>query len=119
MSLDMEGTIDDVFESVPATRTGKTNVFGDDGRPVVVKGAPNEHKVTIQALSNKELQSLSLGAERTNDIRKIYVNDGDLYSIDAADEWTFLGITGTFRTIALDNRPWRNYCRAIVALKDE
>jgi len=119
MSLDMAGTIDDTFESVGALRTTKTGGYGANGRYVAVSSAPARHTVNLQPLSVKDLQSLSIGAERANDVRKIYVNDGDLYSILPSDEWAFDTIDGTFRTVSLDNRPWRNYCKAIVSRKDD
>ena len=125
MSLDMIGFIDDTFESVLALRTAKTSTFAN-GRPVNSVAAPKPHTVNVQPLSNKQIQSLDIGAERKNDTRRIWVNDGDLYSILPSDEWTFagtqakrMGIEGTFRTLELDNRPWRNYCRVIVSRKDD
>lgn len=119
MSLDMLGTIDDTFKSADALRTGKTGGYGVDGRYVSASGTPSPHKVNIQPLTSKELQSLSIGAERINDVRKIYVNDGDLYSILPSDEWVFSDIDGVFRTVELDNRPRRNYCKAVVSRKDD
>jgi hypothetical protein len=119
MSLDMLGTIDDTFKSADALRTSKTGGYGADGRYVGASGTPSPHTVNIQPLTPKELQSLGIGAERINDVRKIYVNDGDLYSILPSDEWSFDGIDGVFRTVDLDNRPWRNYCKAIVSRKDD
>lgn len=119
MSLDMEGHIDDTFESVAATRTPQSGGYGADGIYVNVVGASQPHRVTVQPLINKDLVSLNIGAERILDARKIYVNDGDLYSILPSDLWTFAGIDGTFRTVSLDNRPWRKYCKAIVSRKDD
>lgn len=122
MSLDMAGHIDDCFQSVPANRyrngTGEyvEGIWEQSGPDVVTP-----HKVTIQPLSEKELQDaqIMLGAERVLDSRKVYVNDGDLYKISPADEWQFEGIEGRFKTAKLDNRPWRNYCKVIVMIIDD
>ncbi len=119
MSLDMYGFVDDTFESVQAFRTSKTGGYGVNGRYVGASDIPNPHTVNLQPVSTKDLQSLNIGAERINDVRKIYVNDGDLYSILPSDEWSLTGIEGTFKTVSLDNRPWRNYCKAIVSRKDD
>ena len=116
--LDMEGHIDDCFESAPATRTPLPGSYVG-GKWVGTVGTPTPHSVTIQPVSEKEIDSLSKGGERLVDARKIYVNDGDLYSISPSDDWTFTGIDGIFKTVKLDNRPWRNYCKAIVSRKDD
>ena len=118
MPLDMSGHIDDVFKSVDATRTPQPGSFVA-GKWVAVPGTPTPHTVNLQPATDKEINNLPKGGERIVDIRKIYVNDGDLYSIGPSDDWTFAGITGTFKTINLDNRPWNNYCKAFVSLQDE
>jgi len=116
--LDMEGHIDDCFESAPATRTPVAGSYVG-GKWVDASGLSTPHAVTIQPVSEKEIDSLSQGGERLVDARKIYINDGDLYSISPSDDWAFTGIDGTFKTVKLDNRPWRNYCKAIVSRKDD
>ena len=117
MSLDMEGHIGDVFESIPANRVSKTGgayVLGiwTDGTETTTP-----HTVTIQPASDREIQVLSKGSERILDLRRVYVNDGVLASISQADDWLFDG--QRWKTVKLDNRPWRNYCKAIVSRYDE
>ncbi len=121
MSLDMEGHIDDAFQSIPATRYSQSGSRDSKGRWVsgVESGSP--HKVNLQPLSDKEIANLGEGAERIQDFRKIYVNDGDLYSLTPQDEWEFdapdlAGIR--FTVYAMDNRPWRNYCKCVVHRND-
>ena len=116
--LDMVGHIDDCFESVTATRTGKVGSYVE-GKWVGLESGSEPHAVTLQPASDKEIQSLSKGGERIVDARRIYINDGDLYSISPSDDWTFSGVDGVFKTVKLDNRPWRNYCKAIVSRKDD
>lgn len=121
MSLDMLGHIDDVFESISATRYAQSGARGSDGKWVSGAETSSPHKVTLQPLSDKELTNLGAGAERVQDFRKVYVNDGDLFSITPQDEWEFdspdlAGIR--FTTYMLDNRPWRNYCKCVVHRND-
>lgn len=119
MSLNMSGHIDGIFKSVDATRSGKSGGAYVNGHWVAGVETTNAHNVNLQPLNEKEIQSLSIGAERIGDMRKIYVNDGDMYNIAESDIWTFTGIDGEFKTVSLDNRPWRNYCKAIVSRIDE
>ena len=116
--LDMEGHIDDCFESVNATRTSRPGSFVD-GKWVTTAGVSTPHSVTLQSVSEKEIDNLSKGGERIVDARKIYINDGNLYSISPSDDWTLNGIDGVFKTVKSDNRPWRNYCKLIVSRKDD
>lgn len=116
--LDMVGHIDDCFESVTATRTSQPGSYVD-GKWVETPGISEPHVITLQPVSEKELDNLSKGGERIVDARKIYVNDGDLYSISPSDDWVLDSIDGIFKTVKLDNRPWRNYCKIIVSRKDD
>ena len=117
MSLDMQGHIDDVFESFQAVRYSKTGGSRDaDGVWVPGSETTSNHSVTAQPVSDREFNALSNGNERIQDTRKIYVNDGVDASIQEADEWEFLG--QRWRCLSLDNRPWRNYCKAVVTRLD-
>lgn len=111
MSLSMLGHIDNVFKSVPATHVGKSGGYVD-GVWQEVTSSPVSFQVNIQPLNDKELSFLQQGGERIVDPRKIYVNSGDLNSIQLAGEWVFLG--QRWKIIRTDNRPWRNYCRVVV-----
>ena len=118
MSLDMLGHIDSTFKSVDATRTPQPGSYVE-GKWIAVPSASSPHNVTLQPASDKEINNLSKGGERLVDVRNVYVNDGDLYAISPSDDWTFAGINGTFKSIKLDNRQWRNYCKVVVSLKNE
>lgn len=117
MSLNMIGHIDQVFKSVAATRTVKTSgsyvngIWTDSGQRTT------SHTVNIQPASDREIDFLSQGGERLVDVRRVYVNDGDMQSIDVTGEWTFLG--QKFKTVKCDNRYWRNYCKLIVTRIDD
>ena len=116
MSLDMRGHIDPVFKSIPATRTATTGggyVDGiwQDGATVVTS-----HTVTIQPATDREIETIEKGGERIVDARRVYINDGVDASISQADLWEFAG--QVWKCHKLDNRPWRNYCKAIVSRID-
>lgn len=117
MSLSMSGHIDFVFKSLPATRTSVTEGSYVNGLYVPGNSTESQHTVNIQPLNQKEVDFLSIGADRITDTRKIFVNDGDLYSVKPTDTWTFDGIDGVFRCISIDNRPWRHYCKLYVSLE--
>jgi hypothetical protein len=117
MSLDMFGQIDDVFVSIPADRISKSGGAYVDGIFVPGVETVTPHTVTIQPASDREIAALSGGGERVVDLRRVYVNDGVLASISEADDWSFDG--QLWKTVKLDNRPWRNYCKAIVSRYDE
>lgn len=116
MSLDMFGQIDDVFESIQADRVSKTGGAYVNGLWVDGVETETPHTVTIQPASDREIAALVSGGERITDARRVYVNDGVLAEISQADDWLFDG--QRWKTVKLDNRPWRNYCKAIVSLYD-
>lgn len=117
MSLSMLGHIDDVFESFDAERITKAGGDYEDGIWVPKPETRGSYVVNVQPLKDREIFNLNIGAERVSDIRKIYVNEGDLEDITQNDDWTFLG--QRWKTIQLDNRPWRDYCRVIVERYDD
>lgn len=118
MSLDMTGHIDDIFETDTGTRTPNTREYVE-GLPLVTEGKPSPHSVTLQPATPKQIEALESGGERFIDVRNVWVNDGDLYSITPSDVWNFDSLEGDYKTVKLDNRPVRNYCKITVAIKDE
>lgn len=116
--LDMTGHIDDVFVSTPAERVRYDAGSFVDG--IWQEGAEDRssHKITLQALSDRELESM-FGAERLTDVRKLYVNDTAGYTLTQQDFWEFQGVDGQYKVISMDFRPWRNYAKLIVSRKDE
>lgn len=117
MSLDMFNHIGPVFQSIPADRISKTGGAYVDGKYVEGTETITPHIVTIQPASDREIDALVSGGERIVDARRVYVNDGVLASISQADEWIFDG--QSWKCVKLDNRPWRNYCKAIVSRIDD
>lgn len=112
----MNGMIDDVFVSIPATRTV---VAGSYVNGIWVAGTPvtNSYTVNIQPATDREIDFLSQGGERLLDVRKIYINDGNMQLIDNTGVWEFLD--QKFKTIKCDNRYWRDYCKVFVSRYDE
>lgn len=116
MSIDMGGHIDLVFESVPATRSAMIGSFVD-GIWTETLGVPVPYAVNIQPASDQEIDFLVQGGERITDVRRIYVNDGDIEVIDNKGQWNFLGLS--WKTVKCDNRPWNNYCKLLVVRIDD
>lgn len=116
VGLNMSGHIDAVFKSVDATHIGKSGAYVD-GIWTPVLAEPVSFRVNIQPLTDKELNFLQQGGERIIDPRKIYVNSGNLESIQLDGEWVFLG--QRWKIIKTDNRPWRNYCKVVVDRYDQ
>jgi hypothetical protein len=114
--IDMQGHIDGTFKSVPATRavTGGSRV---NGIWVETKGAPEPYDVNIQPASDREIDFLARGGERITDVRRVYVNEGNMEAITNNGEWNFLG--QRWKTVKCDNRYWHNYCKLIVVRIDD
>ena len=123
MSLDMFGQIDDVFTSTIGTRTPSGGSY-IDGKWVPAAGAPSPHNVNVQPLNMKQIKALEIGAERVEDYRNVWVNDGLIAEISPSDKWTFSGVDGTFKVTQLDNRAnyptgySRNYCKFVAVRED-
>lgn len=115
MSLDMFGHIDDVFESVPATRTATGGTYVD-GIYVPANDTPEPYTVNIQQASDREIDFIRQGGERVTDARKIWINAGNMQLIDQTGIWSFLG--QDWKAVAVDNRYWRNYCKVMVVRID-
>jgi len=122
MSLNMQGHIDGDFKSVSASRISRTGGGYVDGFPVKGIEKKSPHTVNVQPLTQREISNLKTGGRRISDYRKIYVNDGVLAEISEADDWMFdANRRGAerYETVSMDNRPWRNYCKIVVVLRDE
>ena len=91
MSLNMEGMIDQVFASVAATRT--VDVGGQLVEGIWTPGVPSTqpYVVNIQPASDREVDFIRQGGERITDVRRIYINQGEMQLIDQTGTWEFLG----------------------------
>ena len=117
MSLSMEGHIDDVFISVAASRTVDVGGGWVDG--IWAPGVPDTkaYVVNIQQASDREVDFIRQGGERITDVRRIYINQGEMQLIDQTGTWEFLG--QQWKATKCDNRYWRNYCKVIVMRIDD
>ena len=121
-SIDMSGHIDDVFQSHVGTRRAKTGDYVDgiweDGPEVVTT-----HKVNMQPLNQEDINFLTLGGERIQDTRKVYINDRTIANVSSEDIWTFVDVNGfvvdgKFKCISADNRTARTVTKAYVVRLD-
>ncbi|WP_122425159.1 hypothetical protein [Pseudomonas viridiflava] len=117
MSLNMEGQIDLVFVSVEASRTVDVGGQWVDG--IWTPGTPDTkpYVVNIQPASDREVDFIRQGGERITDVRRIYINQGEMQLIDQTGTWAFLG--QQWKTVKCDNRYWRNYCKVLVMRIDD
>lgn len=115
--LNMEGQIDQVFVSVAASRT--VSVDGQFVEGIWVPGATETkpYIVNIQPASDREVDFIRQGGERITDVRRIYINQGEMQLIDQTGTWEFLG--QQWKATKCDNRYWRNYCKVIVMRIDD
>lgn len=116
MSLSMEGHIDDVFVSVEASRT-VTGGGWVDGIWTPGSAVTTPYIVNIQPASDREVDFIRQGGERITDVRRIYINQGEMQLIDQTGTWEFLG--QQWKAVKCDNRYWRNYCKVLVMRIDD
>jgi len=128
MSLDMFGFIDPMIESTPAggvtlVTPGQGGYTGPGG--TWEEPTPTETTlglVTIQQADMRTAQFMSEvgGTANPTDLRVVYLNDGTMLYPDS--DGTFAQLlkfsdgqaVREWRVRQADNRPWRNYCKAVV-----
>lgn len=118
MSLLMGGQIDGVFQTVTVELRneiggGYVNGIWVDGT-IEVTQFP---RVTIQPLSDRELENLFRAGQRIVDGRKLYVNNGDLTKFELAQDVWFSG--QKWKIVKSDIRAWRQYAKIMVSRYDE
>lgn len=121
MSLDMAGHVDGEFVSLQAVRIPQSGAYDANGNWQATAGQPASHSANVQPASDQEIQNARAVGERITDVRRLYLNDGITPSIAPSDLWQMDVGYGTkaWKTVALDNRPWRNYCKVIVVRLDD
>ncbi|AMO49199.1 Hypothetical protein AKI40_2811 [Enterobacter sp. FY-07] len=127
--LDMNGHIDSTFNSpvpggVRIIRAGAGGYTGPGGRWADSPGEIVElTRVNIQPAKWKDMQMLigMGGTANPQDARVIHINDGVNYlwpddNGKFADllEFSDGQVIRQWRVMSCDNRPWRNFCRAVV-----
>lgn len=79
-------------------------------------------RVNIQPASPRTMEYMAQlgGTQNPRDVRQVWINDGtSLFPADTGRESDFLEFndeleTHRWRVMASDNRPWHNYCKAII-----
>jgi hypothetical protein len=113
----MAGHVDDTFVSVPASRAVAVDGQFIDGIWVPGTTDTKDYTVNIQQASDREIDFIRQGGERITDVRRIYINDGEMQLIDQTGTWTFL--SQQWKAVKCDNRWWRDYCKVIVMRIDD
>ncbi|EPN2806522.1 hypothetical protein ACTWOG_004252 [Serratia marcescens] len=131
--LDMRGHVDTTFKSKIAGGIWLIRMSGDYSGP---GGVWQESESARQALTHVNVQparwrEITLlvgqgGVATLGDFRTVHINDGKTYLMpDESGEYRDLlefsdGVTmRRWRVMTADNRPWRNFCRAVVEVARE
>jgi hypothetical protein len=87
----------------------------------------DEFDANIQIASDREIEFLTQGGERINDVRIVHRNDGKGIEISTPDKLADILIFSVnpgvdepiwWKAIQVDYRPWHNFCRAAVVRVD-
>lgn len=127
--LDMKGHIDSTFGSpvpggVRLIRASTGGYTGTGGRWEELPGETVELEfVNVQSAKWKDMQILAGmgGTANPQDARVVHINDGVNY-LWPDDNGKFADLlefsdglaVRQWRVMSCDNRPWRNFCRAVV-----
>lgn len=117
-ALDMAGHIDSTFKSVDVVLSAYTAGHYDDNGIWQQGVEINEtYTANVQPLNDRELNNLLLAGIRTLDVRKVYINSGDLEKLKLAYDINFIG--AQWLILQSDIRPWRNYAKLVVNRFDD
>lgn len=118
MSLVMAGQIDGVFQTVPVEVIAQEYAYVDGiSQPVGPKVVTKFPRVTIQPLNDNELDMILRAEQRILDVRKLYINSGNLSVLELNEDVWFLN--QRWKVIRRDYRPWRKYVKLIVDRYDD
>lgn len=116
--LSMQGHIDGVFRTVDVEV--RQDVGGEYVEGVWVPGTTEVtlfKNVTIQPLNDLELEFFLRAEQRITDVRKLYINNGNLEVLALNEYVWFLGLK--WKVIRRDVRPWRKYAKIMVDRYDD
>ncbi|WP_315707403.1 hypothetical protein [Brenneria uluponensis] len=127
--LDMHGHIDSTFNSpIPGgvwlIRAGAGGYTGPGGKWEQQQNDPIKlERINVQTAKWKDIQILMGmgGTANPQDVRVVHINDGMTY-LYPDDNGKFSDLlefsdgqtVRQWRVMSCDNRPWRNFCRAVV-----
>lgn len=107
-----EGMDDQVVEIIRGSQTGQFK----NGRYIPTgDGDIKKTTATRQAATPKEIQ-FATGGQTTESMDKLYFNDGTTLNPSDNDKIRMDGAIWT--VVSADNRPSKNYCKAIVVKED-
>lgn len=98
-----------------------------DFEPVFALEYEDEFDANIQAATDREIEFLSNGGERINDVRIVHRNDGLGIQVSAPDKLSDIlifsdnpGVTEPtwWKALKVDYRPWHNFCHATIVRLD-
>lgn len=126
MSINMMGQISAPFitHRPRLVRYSETIV---DFEPVFALEYEDEFDANIQAATDREIEFLSNGGERINDVRIVHRNDGLGIQVSAPDKLADIlifsdnpGVTEPtwWKALKVDYRPWHNFCHATIVRLD-
>lgn len=126
MSINMMGHVSPPFvtHTPQLVRYGETIV---DFETVYAQTYTDTFQANIQAASDREIEFLTNGGERINDIRIVHRNDGKGIEISTPEKLADILIFSVnpgvddpiwWKAIQVDYRPWHNFCRAAVVRVD-
>lgn len=128
MSLDFFGFLDPIMESTPSgginlVTVGEGGYTGPGG--TWVDGAEVVTPLTMANIQQANMRTAQYlmdngMATHASDSRVVYINDGT--TLNPSDDGTYAQIlrfsdgsqVRDWKVVEVDNRPWRNYCKAIV-----
>lgn len=126
MSINMMGHVSAPFitHRPRLVRYGESIV---DFEPVLALQYEDEFDANIQAASDREIEFLSNGGERLNDVRIVHRNDGLGIQVSSPDKLADIlifsdnpGVTEPiwWKALKVDFRPWHNFCHATIVRID-
>lgn len=106
------------FYPYSATRYVNTGAYNNIGIWVKSLEEKGTFKVNKQPRNTIAKDFLDRGGERVTDVENIYISpDYQTKDLTINDFWEIDGVM--YKTIEIDNRPIRNYCKISISIIDE
>lgn len=126
MGLNMRGHVSGPFITHKGVTRQRFTVAVVDFEQVLTLALVDAFDANVQPASDREIEFLSIGAERVNDVRVVHRNDGKGIDVSTpgnlADILVFAETPDKeptwWKAVATDFRPWRNFCRSVVVKLD-
>lgn len=116
--LTNENFIDDEFSKAIGTRFPRQTNYVN-GKLVVNQSIGDAREVDVRPATERQIEFLASGGERVIEVLNLYVNTGDIASIEKGDYWMLSDRDGTFKAVSLDKRLSTGRCRVTVSRLDD